>query len=64
MDLTAAAARQAAEDSSAGDTLLAALDTVLVVRSFSDSSWRFASPFGQQDNPPKSLAGRIGATNA
>ena len=64
MDLTAAAARQAAEDSSAGDTLLAALDTVLVVRSFSDSSWRFASPFGQQTNPPKSLAGRIGATNA
>ena len=64
MDLTAAAARQAAEDSGAGDALLQALDTVLVVRSFSDSSWRFASPFGQQTNPPKSLAGRIGATGA
>jgi hypothetical protein len=38
MDLTAAAARQAVEDSGAGDALLAALDTVLVVRSFSDSS--------------------------
>ena len=64
MDLTAAAARQAAADSGAGDALLAALDTVLVVRSFSDTSWRFASPFGKQTNPPKSLAGRIGASTA
>ncbi|NQV59143.1 MAG: acetyl-CoA acetyltransferase, partial [Alphaproteobacteria bacterium] len=64
MDLTAAAARQAAADSGAGDALLAALDTVLVVRSFSDTSWRFASPFGKQTNPPKSLAGRIGASAA
>ena len=64
MDLTASAARQAAEDAGAGDALLADLDTVLVIRSFSDSSWRFASPFGQQTNPPKSLAGRIGAARA
>ncbi|MDP7549416.1 MAG: acetyl-CoA acetyltransferase [Alphaproteobacteria bacterium] len=64
MDLTASAARLAAENSGAGDALLQALDTVLVLRSFSDSSWRFASPFGQQTNPPKSLAGRIGAGGA
>ena len=64
MDLTAAAARQAAADAGPRDALLRALDTVLVVRSFSDTSWRFASPFGQQTNPPKSLAGRIGASAA
>jgi len=64
MDLTAAAARQAAEDTGAGDAMLEALDTVLVVRSFSDTSWRFTSPFGQSSNPPRTLAARLGAHDA
>ena len=46
MDLTAAAARKAAEDAGAGAKLLQALDTIVVLRSFSDTSWRFKSPFG------------------
>jgi len=59
MDLTAAAARQAADDAGAGAALLAALDTIVVMRSFSDTSWRFTSPFGRYANPPKSLAARL-----
>lgn len=64
MDLTALAARQAAEDAGGGDALLSALDSIVVIRSFSDTSWRFASPFGGPANPPKSLANRIGNTAA
>ncbi len=64
LELTAAAARQAAEDTGAGDRIFEALDTVLSIRSFSDTSWRFTSPFGQSTNIPKSLAGRLGATGA
>ncbi len=64
MDLTAAAARKAAEDAHGGDTLLRALDTTVVLRSFSDTSWRFKSPFGGPRNPPKSIANRIGNTQA
>jgi acetyl-CoA C-acetyltransferase len=62
MDLTAAAARKAAEDARAGAKLLEALDTIVVLRSFSDTSWRFKSPFGGPKNPPKSIADRIGNT--
>ena len=64
IDLTAAAARQAADDSGAGAQLLAALDTIVVLRSFSDTSWRFACPFGRYTNPPKSLAARLGVETA
>jgi len=64
LDLTAAAATKAAQDAGAGQRLIQALDTVVVIRSFSDTSWRFASPFGGSKNPPKSIADRIGASNA
>jgi acetyl-CoA C-acetyltransferase len=64
LDLTAAAVRQAAEDAAGGDALLSALDTIVVIRSFSDTSWRFASPFGRASNPPKSIANRIGNSRA
>ena len=64
MDLTADAARRAAEDAGAGTALLASLDTVVMIRSFSDTSWRFASPFGRYNNPPRSLANRLGAASA
>jgi acetyl-CoA C-acetyltransferase len=43
--------------------LLDALDTAVVIRSFSDTSWRFKSPFGGPANPPKSITDRLGATN-
>ena len=64
LDLTAAAARKAAEDAHGGKALLEALDTILVLRSFSDTSWRFKSPFGGPRNPPKSVANRIGNGSA
>ncbi len=64
MDLTAAAAKQAAENARGGAALLRALDTIVVLRSFSDTSWRFKSPFGGPKNPPKSIANRIGNTGA
>jgi acetyl-CoA C-acetyltransferase len=60
MDLTAAAAHKAAADADGGPRLIAALDTIVVLRSFSDTSWRFKSPFGGPRNPPKSIAHRLG----
>jgi acetyl-CoA C-acetyltransferase len=59
MDLTAAAARKAAADAHGGEALLQALDAVVVMRSFSDTSWRFKSPFGGPTNPPRSIANRL-----
>ncbi len=64
LDLMETVARLAADDSGAGASLLASLDTLAVIRLFADTSPRFASPFGRQANPPKSLAGRLGAHNA
>ncbi len=64
MDLTAAAARKAADNAGGGEKLLAALDSIIVLRSFSDTSWRFRSPFGGPKNPPRSIANRIGNTGA
>lgn len=64
MDLTVAAARAAATDSGAGTRLLESLDTLVVLRSFSDTSWRFKSPFGRYENPPELLARLVGADAA
>lgn len=63
LDLMAAAARAAAEDSGAGSALLSTLDQLTVIRLFADTSPRFVSPFGKQGNPPASVARRIGAAN-
>ena len=55
--------RAAASDSGVdADALLAGLDSVTVVRLYSDSSPRFATPFGAMANPPWSLARQLGAT--
>ena len=64
MELTAAAGLKASEDSGAGNALLKSLDTIVLIRSFSDTSWRFSCPFGRYSNPPSSLANRLGAENA
>lgn len=64
LDLTADAVRKAAANASAGDALLKGLDTIVVIRSFADTSWRFRSPFGSPKNPPRSIANRIGNTQA
>ena len=64
MDLTALAGRKAAKDTGAGENILKILDTIVLLRSFSDTSWRFTCPFGRYSNPPKSLANRLGAIAA
>ncbi|MEZ5652184.1 MAG: acetyl-CoA acetyltransferase [Burkholderiaceae bacterium] len=64
LQLTAQAARRAADDSGAGMRLLHALDAVVAIRSFADTSWRFACPFGSSSNPPATLARALGAANA
>ena len=63
IDITAKACFDAAKDSKIGNKILNILDTILVIRSFSDTSWRFACPFGKYINPPNSLANRINANN-
>ena len=64
LDLMVHAAQLAADDSGAGPALLQALDSVVVIRLFADTSPRFACPFGRYANLPLSLAQRIGATQA
>lgn len=64
IDLTAAAVKEAGADSGAGDALIKSLDTLIVLRSFSDTSWRFACPFGRYENPPAAIASRVGLNDA
>jgi acetyl-CoA C-acetyltransferase len=59
MDLAATASGLALKDAgvSAADT-----DTIAVIRLFSDAVAAWASPFGGSNNPPESIARRIGAS--
>ena len=63
VELMSAAARRAADDSGVARALLDALDTIVVIRSYSDTNPRFACPFGTYTNLPKSLAARLEANN-
>ena len=63
MDLTAKACFEAAKDTDAGNAILNKLDTVVMIRSFSDTSWRFTCPFGKYSNPAYSLSNRLNANN-
>ncbi len=56
------AARLAAADSGAGDALVRAIDSLVVIRLFADTLPRFASPFGKLVNAPWSLARLLGAS--
>jgi len=58
-DLIAEAGRHALADAGAKD-LARSIDTVAMVRLFSDSSPRFATKLGTSTNPPKSVANRLG----
>ncbi len=60
--LMADVARAAAADAEPEQALLLEVDSLVVVRMFSDSTPRFKSPFGRVTNPPWSVARRIGAT--
>lgn len=61
LDLAEQAARNAIHDSSANGDLVAAIDAIAWVRTFSDSAPQFKSQFGFSNNPPRSLANRLGA---
>jgi acetyl-CoA C-acetyltransferase len=58
-DLIAQAGRLALRDGG-GDGLRASIDTVAMLRLFSDTSYRFATKLGTSTNPPKSIARRLG----
>ena len=63
IDLTAKACIEAAKDTDIGNILLHKLDTIVTIRSFSDTSWRFKCPYGRYSNPSLSLAKRINAND-
>jgi acetyl-CoA C-acetyltransferase len=58
-DLIAETARLALADTGAAN-LTKAIDTVAMLRLFSDSSHRFATRLGTSTNPPRSIANRLG----
>src|SRR5262245_54744575 len=58
-DLIAEAGRRALADTSAPG-FASAIDTVAMLRLFSDTSHRFATKLGTSSNPPKSVAARLG----
>lgn len=64
IDMIERAARHAAADTGVGAAVLAALDSVCILRLYTDTSWRFQSPFGKCSNPPAAVAGRLGAARA
>ena len=59
MDLAARAAREALAD--AGNLQPKYIEAVACIRQFSDSAPAWACPFGGSDNPPESIARRLGA---
>lgn len=62
LPLMAEAARAAAADAGPAAALLQGLEAIVAIRLFSDTSPRFASPFGRVADPPRWLAAQLGAT--
>ena len=62
MDIAAVAAKNALNDAGLSDG--SEVDTIAVVRLFSDSAPNWHSAFGRSNNPPQSIANRIGAKPA
>ena len=59
LDLIAEAGRLALADTCVS-TMAQSIDTVAMIRLFSESSPRFATKLGNSTNPPKSIANRLG----
>jgi acetyl-CoA C-acetyltransferase len=59
MEIAAEAAKTALDDA---NIAAQAIDTISVIRLFSDAAKAWASPFGGSNNPPQSLAKHIGAS--
>jgi acetyl-CoA C-acetyltransferase len=60
MGIASAAAKAALAESSSRE-VTAAIDTIAVVKIFSDSTKIWATEFGRSNNPPQSIAANIGA---
>ena len=58
-DIAAQAGRLALDDTGVAD-FASSIDTVAMIRLFSDTSHRFATKLGTSSNPPKSVAKRLG----
>ena len=58
MDLAAAACEKALDDAGVSAE---AVDSIAAIRLFSDTVKTWASPFGGSNNPPQSIAARLGA---
>ncbi len=61
MDLAEEASRLAVRDAGLPESQLANLDSIAILRSFSDTTHRFPCPFGRAKNPPVGLARRLGS---
>lgn len=64
MDLAGAALAEALVNANANEPLAPALDTIAAIRQFEISGTRYGAPFGHSDNPPRSIARRVGADPA
>ena len=62
LELMVEVAKKAAEDTAAQMPVFKEIDSIAVIRSFSDTIPAFRSPFGRLENAPWSVARRIGAT--
>jgi acetyl-CoA C-acetyltransferase len=60
IDMIERAVRLAATDTGASDAVLRGLDSLCILRLYTDTSWRFESPFGRCTNPPAAVARRLG----
>lgn len=60
MELAALASSAAVDDCGAAN-IAGHIDTICVTKLFSDMGRRWNSPWGRSNNPPQSVAGRIGA---
>jgi acetyl-CoA C-acetyltransferase len=59
-DLIAQVARGALQDTGAAEGMARAIDTVALIRSYADTSHRFATRLGGSRNGPRSIAQRLG----
>ncbi len=61
MDLCAEAGRRALEDAGGQSSLASSIEAVVLMRMFEDSNPSIAHDCGRSNNPPRSLAQRLGA---
>jgi acetyl-CoA C-acetyltransferase len=61
VELAAAAVREAIRDSAATRDVVGCIDTLAAIRQFEMSTPDAQAPFGHSNNPPRSIAQRIGA---